>query len=156
MNQKVRAPRGLIGNREHDHLFQAIFWESIWRKKANLYDWQKHSPKNITKQRSCSIRKKGEKVKLPRDQRIHALHYCLPYKAVINSNGSVTIMECLLVPYFQKKKWSIEMLLERGKLETPNKNSRSKARNQQRTQPTNSTGWICDSNPRPACWKGMC
>lgn len=39
------------------------------------------------------------------------------------------------------------MLLERGRLETPNKNSRSKARNQQRTQPTNSTGWIWDSNP---------
>lgn len=36
------------------------------------------------------------------------------------------------------------MLLERGKLETPNKNSRSKARNQQRTQPTNYTGWIWD------------
>ena len=41
------------------------------------------------------------------------------------------------------------MLLERGKLETPNKNSRSKARNQQRTQPTNYTGWIWDLSNVP-------
>lgn len=41
----MRASRGLIGNGEHDHLFQGIFWESIWRKKANLYDWQERSPK---------------------------------------------------------------------------------------------------------------